>query len=197
MDLPEGIKPNRRPLKPVKRPAPRRKPSKNPDATRDFVSYCLGGVAILGLVAAFFLANGTSFLMPGPLSSVHGAIEQCSACHTTTGQSKVSWIKGFVTPAPHRDSEACIACHKMNDNAFNSHSTSTARLNASTKRLTNVAAQISAPQSAKIRDIAFPMQKVMEGKIYCATCHQDHQGADFDLNKISNAQCPVLPCSPV
>ncbi len=25
--------------------------------------------------------------------------------------------------------------------------------------------------------------------LYCATCHQEHQGANFDLNKISNEQC--------
>ena len=39
-------------------------------------------VTILCLGSVFYLAKDTQFLMPGPLTSAHGAIENCNACHT-------------------------------------------------------------------------------------------------------------------
>ena len=33
------------------------------------------------------------------------------------------------------------------------------------------------------------MKDVIAGDLYCATCHQEHQGINFNLNKISNEQC--------
>jgi hypothetical protein len=188
MRLPEGIKPVKRPAK-GKKPSRPKKPPVDPNVKRDRYSYALGVLTLAGVVAAFIFTSGTSFLMPGPLTSVHGTIEDCKSCHTETGAGKVSWLHGLIAPNPKGDSKACLVCHKMLDTAFNSHSASQAQLKASTSRLTKVAAEIAPPQSKKIRDIAFPMAPVMQGEVYCATCHQEHHGVDFDLNKISNAQC--------
>ena len=81
--------------------------------------------------------------MPGPLTSAHGAIENCSACHTKSGSGKLSWIHGLVAGDPLADSKACLTCHKMPDTAFNAHSASAEALKQSTKRLTKIAAEIA------------------------------------------------------
>ena len=146
-------------------------------------------LTVVCLVSALFLSRGTQILMPGPLTSGHGAIENCSACHTKSGNNKLSWLHGLVAADPLADSKACITCHKMPDTAFNAHSASTAVLKNSTKRLTKIASGWTAPQSARAQNIAFPMREVMAGDLYCATCHQEHQGASFNLNRISNEQC--------
>ncbi len=146
-------------------------------------------VTVVCLGSALFLSKGTQLLMPGPLTSGHGAIENCSACHTKSGNNKLSWIHGLVAADPLADSKACLSCHKMPDTAFNSHSASAEVLKQSTKRLTKIAAGSTAPQSARAQSIAFPMQDVIAGGLYCATCHQEHQGVGFNLNKISNEQC--------
>ncbi len=146
-------------------------------------------VTVVCLGSALFLSKGTQLLMPGPLTSGHGAIENCSACHTKSGNTKLSWIHGLVAADPLADSKACLSCHKMPDTAFNSHSASAEVLKQSTKRLTKIAAGSTAPQSARAQNIAFPMQDVIAGGLYCATCHQEHQGVNFNLNKISNEQC--------
>ncbi|HEX7108469.1 MAG TPA: hypothetical protein VF224_04440, partial [Aestuariivirga sp.] len=146
-------------------------------------------VTVVCLGSALFLSKGTQLLMPGPLTSGHGAIENCSACHTKSGDNKLSWIHGLVAADPLADSKACLSCHKMPDTAFNSHSASAEVLKQSTRRLTKIAAGSTAPQSARAQNIAFPMRDVMAGDIYCATCHQEHQGANFNLNRISNEQC--------
>jgi hypothetical protein len=67
-------------------------------------------VTVVWLGSALFLSKGTQFLMPGPLTSGHGAIENCSACHTKSGSNKMSWIHGLVAGDPLADSKACLTC---------------------------------------------------------------------------------------
>ncbi|HJZ44498.1 MAG TPA: cytochrome c3 family protein, partial [Hyphomicrobiaceae bacterium] len=146
-------------------------------------------MTVVCLGSAFFLSKGTQFLMPGPLASAHGAIENCSACHTKSGSGKLSWIHGLVAGDPLADSKACLTCHRMPDTAFNAHSASAEVLKQSTERLTKIAAETPAPQSARAQSIAFPTHDVVARGLYCATCHQEHQGVNFNLNKLSNEQC--------
>ena len=156
---------------------------------RGRLTVLLALVTVVCLVPAFLLSKGTQLLMPGPLTSAHGAIEKCDACHTKSGSGKLGWIHGLVAGDPLADSKACLTCHKMPDTAFNAHSASAEVLKHSTKRLTKIAAGSNAPQSARAQSIAFPMDDVIAGGLYCATCHQEHQGANFSLNRISNEQC--------
>ncbi len=156
---------------------------------RDRLAVLLAFAAIVGLGSAFVLSKGTTFLMPGPLTSAHGAIEKCSACHTKSGEGKLSWVRGLVDGDPHADSKACLTCHKMPDTAFNAHSASTDVLKRSTERLTKTAVKTPQPRSARAQAIAFPTHDMAASGLTCATCHQEHQGGNFKLSKISNEQC--------
>lgn len=156
---------------------------------RDRFAALMALATVVGLGAAFFLSKGMQFLMPGPLASAHGAIENCSACHTKSGSGKLSWIHGLVAGDPLADSKACLACHKMPDTAFNAHGASTATLKQSTKRLAKIAARTPVPLSARAQSTAFPTDDMVGHDLACATCHQEHQGVNFNLNKISGEQC--------
>ena len=160
-----------------------------PISRRDRLAVLLALVTVVCMGSAFFLSQDTQFLMPGPLASAHGAIENCSACHTKSGSGKLSWIHRLVAGDPLADSKACLTCHKMPDTAFNAHSASAEVLKQSTERLTKIAAGTPAPQWARTQSIAFPTHDVVAGGLYCATCHQEHQGVNFNLAKISNEQC--------
>jgi general stress protein YciG len=160
-----------------------------PGYWRDRLAVLLALVTVVCLGAAFFLAKDMKFLAPGPLTSAHGAIENCSACHTKSGTGKMSWIQGLVPGDPHADSQACLTCHKMPDTAFNAHSASLEVLKQSTKRLTKIAAETPAPQWARAQNVAFPTHDMAARGLNCATCHQEHQGTNFNLSKVSNAQC--------
>jgi hypothetical protein len=160
-----------------------------PGSQRNRLAALLVLVTVACLVPAFLLSKGTQLLMPGPLTSAHGAIEKCDACHTKSGSGKLSWIHGLVASNPLADSKACLSCHKMPATAFNAHGASVEVLKQSTKRLTKIAAGSTVPQSARAQSIAFPMGDVMAGGLYCATCHQEHKGVNFNLKKISNEQC--------
>ncbi|MEP7173861.1 MAG: hypothetical protein ABI705_10275 [Aestuariivirga sp.] len=156
---------------------------------RGRLAVLLALVTAVCLGSAMFFSTGTQLLMPGPLTSGHAAIENCNACHTKSGSSKLSWLHGLVAAAPLADSKACLTCHKMPATAFNPHGASAEVLKQSTKRLTKIAAGSTVPRSAIAQSAAFPMKDVIAGGLYCATCHQEHQGTSFNLNKISNEQC--------
>jgi transposase-like protein len=117
-----------------------------------------------------------------------GSVSEVARRHTQSGSGKLSWIRGLVAGDPHADSQACLTCHKMPDTAFNAHSASAEALEQSTERLTKIAAETRAPLSALVQNIAFPTDVAGRGR-YCATCHQEHQGVNFNLSKISNEQC--------
>jgi len=156
---------------------------------RDLLAVLLALATVVCLGAAFFLAKDMKFLAPGPMTSAHGAIDNCNACHTKSGSGKLSWIRGLVPGDPHADSQACLTCHKMPNTAFNAHGASAEALKQSTQRLAKIAAETPAPQWARTQSIAFPTRDVVAGGLACATCHQEHQGVDFHLNNISNEQC--------
>jgi hypothetical protein len=160
-----------------------------PGSLRDRLAALLALGTVVCLGAGLFLTKGTQFLMPGPLASVHGAIENCSACHSNSGSGKLSWIHGLAAGDRLADSKACLTCHKMPDTAFNAHSASARMLDESTKRLAKIAAETPAPQSARAQSLAFPTDNMAAHGLACATCHQEHQGVNFKLNKLSNEQC--------
>ena len=161
----------------------------SPGSRRDHLAKLLALVTVVCLGLAFILSKGTQLLMPGPLTSAHGAIENCSACHTQSGSDKLSWIHGLIAGDPLADSKACLNCHKMPDTAFNAHGALADVLKQSTERLMKIVATSPAPISARAQSIAFPTHGMVARGLACATCHQEHQGVNFNLNKISNEQC--------
>ena len=174
-------------IKPVRSPKTER--DVPPNVRRDRLAVLLAFMTIIGVGLTLSLAKDTQFLMPGPLTSAHGAIEKCSTCHTKSGSNNLSWLHGFVAGDRPADSKACLACHAMPDTAFNAHGALADVLKQSTDRLTKIAATTPAPLSARAQSIASPTHGVIERGLYCATCHQEHQGVNFNLNKISNEQC--------
>jgi hypothetical protein len=168
------------------------RPPRAPGSQRDRLAVLVALVTVACLGVGFLLskdAQAPQFLMPGPLASVHGAIENCNACHTKSGSGKLSWIHSVVGRDPLADSKACLTCHKMPDTAFNAHGTTAEVLKQSTDRLTKIAATTPAPISARAQSAAFPTNDMIARGLYCATCHHDHQGVNFKLGKVSNEQC--------
>src|SRR5690349_4419991 len=75
-----------------------------PGSWRDPLAVLLALVTVGCLSLAFLLARDTRFLMPGPLASAHGTIENCSTCHTKSGSGNLGWIHSLVAGDPVADS---------------------------------------------------------------------------------------------
>ena len=123
----------------------------SPGSLRDRLAVLLALVTVVCLGSAFVLSKGTQFLMPGPLASAHGAIENCSTCHTKSGSGKLSWVHGLVAGDPLADSKACLTCHKMPDTAFNAHGASAEVLKQSTERLTKMRCGVASRRNRPAR----------------------------------------------
>lgn len=146
-------------------------------------------IAVVGLALTFFVSTGLQFLMPGPLSSAHSAIETCDACHTRSGNGKMSWVHGLVGGDPKADSKACLGCHKMPETAFNAHGAPGDVLEKSTIRLTKLVAATPALAPVRLHSLASSNHDLATRGLSCATCHQEHKGPHTSLTKISNEQC--------
>jgi predicted CXXCH cytochrome family protein len=158
---------------------------------RDSFARLLALLTLVGLGTAFIVSNGTRFLMPGPLTSTHGAIKNCVTCHTASGSGsgKFSWMHGLVAGDPLADSKACLTCHKMPTTAFFPHGASAGALLQSTNRLTKIAAKTTAPLSARIQNTAVPSRDIVARGLFCSTCHKEHRGTNANLSTMSNEQC--------
>jgi len=156
---------------------------------RDRLAWLVALASLICVATMLLFTKGMQVLMPGPLTSLHGAIETCSSCHSNSGNGKLGWVHGLVAGDPIADSKACLTCHKMPETAFNAHGASRDVLKRSTERLLKIAASTPAPLAAQVQDSAFPTHDIMAQNLACATCHQEHKGTNFKLGAISNAQC--------
>jgi hypothetical protein len=172
------------------RPITRCKPIRTLRAKRAFVSKwaALSIVGLLALGLAF--ADNMASLMPGPITTAHGSVENCSSCHSSLAEGQFGWLHtAFSAADPRKDSSACLSCHSIGKAALNPHGVEVARLEAYTRRLEATPASSSKTAAAHVRDGLFPLKDAFADGIYCATCHQEHRGMSFDLTTSSNARC--------
>lgn len=156
---------------------------------RDRVALLCAYTTVAALALVFVFSKGTQFLMPGPLTSAHGAIEACGTCHTKNGSGKLSWLHGLVAGDSQADSKACLSCHNMPDTALNPHGASRDLLKRNTERLMKVAASSHPPLTLRAQNRIFPTRDIAAGDLSCATCHQEHLSGDVAPAKLTNAQC--------
>jgi hypothetical protein len=158
-------------------------------AGRVRLTYATVAITLLCLGWAFVGASGPQFLSPGPLISAHSTIEDCGACHTQPAPGKFGWLQRVMHDSRSNDVQACISCHKVNGDVTFAHTAKESELHASQLKLLEFSDQIPKPLSAKLRNIMFPEMNSRTHNLLCANCHQEHQGADFNLEAISNEQC--------
>ena len=171
-------------------PIPPCSPVRSVRSKREVFATWLGlfviGVMALGLT----YSADTKFLMPGPITTAHSSISQCSGCHAKISDGQFGWLHALAAYAkPDEDTAACLTCHKMGQSAMNAHGLELESLELSTDRLQAVAAASPAPTTARIRNTIFPARGALAKGVFCATCHKEHQGKTFDLTSMANDRC--------
>lgn len=130
----------------------------------------------------------TAIISPGPLSAHHATMnEGCSACHSAATQSPVDFLSCVFGGAGGIDeSHKCLKCHEdLGEHALQPHSLSPARLAA----LPQHSDGSRHTTQQMLSRLLVGHQTTESGQLACATCHQEHRGADFDLTSMTNAQC--------
>ena len=155
-------------------------------ASLGFCLLILGGSSETASTTFF---ETTAIISPGPLSSPHSAIQEgCQACHSSIHFSPVSMIGEVWDSHDNKhQSELCLNCHRdFGEHAMNAHNADPVQL-TKFKTRDPEKAQLTSDQlwaRALIGDRVSNAEKLS-----CATCHQEHQGADFDLTHLTNKQC--------
>jgi len=153
----------------------------------------------VGLVVLVIASSQAGrYLMPGPLSSAHANLTNCDACHAGVKAENLGWLHSFAaTTSAKENANLCIACHDVGNAPFSPHTNPVERL----AKLT--AAYHDGQDGREIRNdswvhrISFapPQQSGGRTEIYCATCHQDHNGSAHDLTTVSNLRCQTCHVS--
>lgn len=149
----------------------------------------------VGLVAVILAGGiGNELLMPGPLNSSHANLGDCKTCHAAVGTGKLDWVHNLVEGASaQKNAKLCIRCHEVGEDAFAAHTHPVADL----RRLTElrVSSEPNTPfPEEKFGDwvrysIPAPQSRPGKSEIYCATCHEEHQGSAGNLMEVPDTRC--------
>jgi len=135
-------------------------------------------------IGGFFILLSANWrnqaISPGPLARQHAQLLEngatdpnCAACHAAADRNVAGWtvsLAGFHSGGPDQ-SQRCMECH----DATISKQSAMAAHNVAPELLRKITT--SGNTSSSIGDLA------------CATCHREHQGAQFDLTAMSDAAC--------
>jgi len=128
--------------------------------------------------------------MPGPLSSVHTGIADCTSCHATVHAKGGNWLTAaFGAVDVQSETTKCLTCHKLDAaTANNPHGLAVSVLAAMTKQ--------ASARPAQSRPAIFDIQSALLGgagygkdRVACATCHVEHNGHDVNLKDVFNETC--------
>ncbi|MEM7633181.1 MAG: hypothetical protein AAF299_01380 [Pseudomonadota bacterium] len=158
---------------------------------RDIVSWWLAVFTAGVLMLAVGYAADTKLFMPGPLTSSHSTLEQCSDCHSTVSKGQFGWLHAvFASADPRKDSASCLTCHKMGEEvAHNPHGLEMSKLDAYVREIKAQANTTTLPVKSRVRKAVLPVDSTFKDGVFCATCHKEHQGGDIKLKDMADAQC--------
>ena len=157
---------------------------------RETISWWVAMFSIGVLMLVIGYSADTRLFMPGPMTTAHSTLDQCSDCHSNVPKGQFGWLHTIVaTASPRKDSSSCLKCHKMGVAALNPHSLELAKLDGYVRRLDSSPVAKILPIKSRIRNAVFPFESTFQEGVFCATCHKEHQGEDFELKKMADAQC--------
>ncbi len=152
----------------------------------------------IGLVALILGGGQAKQLMPGPLSAPHASQADCLTCHAGAAAADLGWLHQLVADiGPEDNAKLCLGCHDVGNNPFTAHTQPVEEL----RRLTALydAGERVAKQDSLVHRIALqvPGKNPQSGQatIYCATCHEEHKGPEYDQTAIDNQRCQTCHAS--
>ena len=141
------------------------------------------------IIAASY-ASRSQFLMPGPMTAAHSLQTDCRSCHANVPDGQFGWLRSVLAPAePKEEIAACLTCHMIDGREQSPHDLALEELEKRTKRVQSKAALSSPSLMVRFGNGVLPVRNRVDNGIFCATCHREHQGKDFDLKRVSNDRC--------
>lgn len=158
------------------------------------------GILTLGFVLITLFGNQSSGAAhPGKLSIAHGGANlSCDSCHSEGSLSTLSSLgdPDFIHTRALADSKLCLDCHQgeigeWEGSARFAHGWNEAQRTALVSTDKETGSLGETPLMLWLASKSNIRQEGLNGEMSCATCHQEHHGADASLTKLSNNQCQV------
>jgi hypothetical protein len=135
-------------------------------------------------------ASRRTWVSPGELTNAHAtSASRCSACHSLdlANHPAVAAFHSFKQRAL-ADSALCLKCHSVGDHPLNPHGVASASLVTLRQGLLKNSGSAKGPLLLRVSRKVAGLD-AHSGNLACLTCHQEHRGRSFDLERLSNAQC--------
>ena len=158
-------------------------------ARRGMLSRWALAVTLGGLLFAFSGPTALRPESPGPLIAPHAAVAgECSTCHAKVGDDLFAWARAAPVGPVELDSDACLSCHMLGDQAWLAHSVPAAEL----EQRAEAAAPATSPPPTLLR-VGAIFGSMRRGsphdELACSTCHPEHRGRDGSLATLTDNQC--------
>jgi hypothetical protein len=120
----------------------------------------------------------------------HSSLTNCSDCHSSVAGGPFGWMHSVFAEARRgEDRKACLTCHIVGENAARPHGLAGAKMARMSEESAARSDGKPRPMTARIQQAMFPMNRIIEKDIGCATCHVEHKGRTSDLKAMSDAEC--------
>jgi hypothetical protein len=164
-------------------PVPPCRPVRSLRANRGQASWLAATLALGVGILALWGQTRLGWSNPGPLTSQHAvSAQQCTACHLETPVITMTAAARGARSLEH--DELCLQCHELGPAAHSPHGLGTAELAALSREQSPPTG--SSPLVLRaMRALGAPADPA------CASCHREHQGADFNLKLMADQQCQV------
>jgi hypothetical protein len=142
------------------------------------------------LLLLFGSAFRRIWLNPGEFTNAHAtSAAKCSDCHSVDREGRPS-ITAITSPGKRAlaDSALCLKCHSLGDHPLNPHGVASVSLTALDQKLRKDAGSTNGPVLLAVSRTISGLNAHSQG-LACMTCHQEHHGRNFDLKRLSDAQC--------
>ncbi|WP_146574526.1 hypothetical protein [Botrimarina hoheduenensis] len=158
---------------------------------RGAILFTLG--AVLMLLGA---ANRNALVKPGPLSSHHAQVlagaatsDRCAACHPGANKSNFELLQAALAGHDGQQltqSQACLECHQDLQRAGAAPLLAHGLPEGAFPFFTG---EDSATQPVSLSLGGGARGATHDDPVACATCHQEHHGANHNLSAMTNARC--------
>jgi len=162
-------------------PVPPCRPVLSLRAWRGRLALIAVALALVVSVLLFWSRTYAIWSNPGPLTNQHAvSAQRCDTCHA--GMTGMFDHDRLARSRAH--DQLCLHCHDLGQHAGSPHGVAATELALLTSR--PPAASGPRPPILLAASALAPSATPA-----CATCHREHQGADFNLNRVADLQCQV------
>jgi hypothetical protein len=164
-------------------PVPPCRPVRSLRAQRGRLTWLVVSLALGLVILVLWGTTHTAWSNPGPLTRQHAVSAQhCAACHVET--PGLSLTAAARTARLQQHDQLCINCHDLGPQPGSPHGVAAAELLA-------LARGQQPATGARPLGLVAARAVGLPADLACATCHREHQGADFDLKRMADQQCQV------